>query len=97
MRTPSPFRDALQKIENAKTKIGNIFEFELADLGRRLIRFAQADFRRFNNEVVRQRNGELLGVKINICTEFSPINACFVLGLYEMGAKVKWVTNDKHF
>ena len=69
----------------------------MAGYGRNLIRMARADFHRFNTQVVGRNQDRLLGVRINVCTEFTPMNAVFVLGLVEMGARVKWVSSDRHF
>ena len=96
MRTPSPFQTARKQLETNNAKIGNVAIFERADEGRKLIKSAQQSFRQFQNELVRKREGQLAGVKINVCMEFSAINACFVLGLAQMGARVKWVSNDRH-
>ena len=82
---------------NKGKKIGNIMEFELAEEGASKINKAQVDFNRFNNLIVRPREGEMVGVKINMCMEFNTINACFALGLVKMGARIKWATNDRHF
>ena len=62
----------LQKLER---KIGNIFAFELAEQGAALIADAKADFIRFERAIVLPREGELVGVRINICAEFNAINA----------------------
>ena len=96
MRTPSPFNTERAKLEANNSKIGNVFTFERADEGRKLIKIAQQSFRLFQNQLVRNREGQLAGIKINVCMEFSAANACFVLGLAQMGARVKWVSNDRY-
>ena len=41
MRTPSPFNTERAKLEANNSKIGNVFTFERADEGRKLIKIAQ--------------------------------------------------------
>ena len=96
-RTPSPFGEgAMAMLAKLERKVGNIFAFEAAEQGAAQIAEAQDDFRRFNKVIVGPREGELVGVRINICAEFNAINACFALGLVKMGARIKWASSDRH-
>jgi S-adenosylhomocysteine hydrolase len=77
-------------------KVGNLTDFSHAEEGKKAIAEVWNCLERYKDSVVSEHFGKLEGVRVNVVLEFNKYNACFVIGLYKMGAMIKWVSNDRH-
>ena len=83
---------------NIPSKIGNLLDFQLANVGRpQILEVQNAYFSRIQKKVIQKNLNRLSGVKINLIMEFNAVNGWFALSLYRMGARIKWASNNRYF
>lgn len=81
----------------AITKIGNLIDFQLADLGSELINDVQTcHFFHLEEAIIAKNPNKLAGLRINLVMDFNEVNGWFAMALFRMGARVKWASNRRN-